>query len=303
MPVWLQLAAALLAGLAAGIMGKAFIPFLRRARWCEPLTKKQEDEEASGEQLRPNLGGVLLCFGILAGISLGFALFQTAVRTELPEKEYLAGQKQLLLLLGQGGILALGGFIVDVLRIRRRLLYKVPLWMQGLAVYLVTLGMQTALQEEPSLLRTLYVAVCWMLMQGMEETDGGMLAVGTVQLLCIAVLMLAGMLYLPALYALVCAGACMGCMVWCLHPAKCRFGSTGSFLLGGTVPLLLLMTQKWQACVLLMAVCLVNALPRLLRRPSLDGSLAESGMQPLGRIAVFAGAAAVTGAVTLLAVH
>ena len=113
--------------------------------------------------------------------------------------------------------------------------------MQGLAVYLVTLGMQTALQEEPSLLRTMYVAVCWMLMQGMEETDGGILAVGTVQLLCIAVLMLAGMLYLPALYALVCAGACMGCMVWCLHPAKCRFGSTGSFLLGGTVPLLLLM--------------------------------------------------------------
>ena len=74
-------------------------------------------------------------------------------------------------------------------------------------------------------------------------------------------------------------------------------------LLGGTVPLLLLMIQKWQACVLLMAVCLVNALPRLLRRPSLDGSLAESGMQPLGRIAVFAGAAAVTGAATLLAVH
>ena len=290
-PVWLQMVTALSAAAAAGTMGAALVPFLESRGLCD-LEKQQTVEDAAEKEVRrPTMGGLLLCFGILFGLVLGAALlreFGSLDRTSLQYREQTVLLRTLLL---HGVILALGGFVTDHARVRGRMRFHVNILLPLGAVFLLSAGL-LLLQEGMTytiLLPAAVTAVCWQVIQTAEKgTDGMSITLGTVQLLMMTVVLLKEKEAMPALYTLAGAGACMGCMVWGLHPAKCRLGSTGTYLLGGMVPLLCAAQGRWKLLALTMAVYVLNALPLLKKgeRLTLLERMEKTGMAAWKRIAV-----------------
>lgn len=300
MPVWLQMTAALSAALASGIMGAALVPFLKKIRFCEP--EQPEQEAASGERTKPTMCGLLLVFGILFGMVLSFTLYREFGGADLTSLQYAEQSRQLWLMLGHGLLLTLAGFIIDYLTVRRKLRYRIrPVLLLG-AVLLITMAILSVQLSGGIYLVSVSVlaAVCWRLIQSTEqETDGVLVTVNAVQILLLTVQLLAASRQLTALYTLTAAGACLGCMVWNLHPAKCRLGATGSFLLGSIVPMVCIPEAWWKPLALCMAVYALNALPLLRRREgkrlTLLGMLAQNGTAPWKRISLLAGAAVFCG--------
>lgn len=291
-PVWLQLTVALGAALTAGVMGAALVPFLTKLRIGD-LEKTGSEETEIREVLRPTMGGLLLCGGILFALVLGMALFREFGNADRTSAVYRLQSDLLRTALLHGVVLAAGGFAADLARIRGRLRFRMSLLLLLGAVLLLTLGL-LALYEGLTMaivLPAAAAAVSWQLVQTAEKsTDGMSITLGAVQLLMLTVVLLKDQQALPALYTLAAAGACMGCMVWCLHPAKCRLGCTGCYLLGSIVPLLCAAQGRWKVLALTMAVYLVNALPLLRRgdRKTLLEHMERSGIAAWKRITILA---------------
>lgn len=301
MPFWLQMTAALSAALASGVMGAALVPFLKKMRFCEPETPD------SDEQVKPTMCGLLLVFGIMFGMVLGFTLFREFGGTDLTGRDYAEQSTRLRLMLGHGLLLAGAGFLIDMLTVRRKLRYRIrPVLLLG-AVFLITMAVLSVQMDVGFYLIAISVtaALCWGMVQGTEqETDGVTISVSAVQLLLLTVQLLEEGRQVIALCTLTAAGACLGCMVWNLPPAKCRLGKTGSFLLGSIVPMVCVLEEWMQPLALCMAVYVLNLLPMLRRtdgkRMTLLGILARNGTAAWRRIALLAGFAAFCGILQLI---
>ncbi|MDE5564647.1 MAG: hypothetical protein K2I93_05790 [Oscillospiraceae bacterium] len=317
MPIWLQMTAAVSAALASGVMGAALVPFLGKYRFCEPEQPEKSadvndmtDKNGAKAKLRPTMCGLLLCFGILSGLVLSFALYRQFSDADLTGRDYQSQSTLLQTVLLYSLLLAAAGFVSDVLRVRHRLRFRVSPVLQVAAVFLVALGLLTMQQGFvwTVLPAAAIVAVCWKMAGGSEHgADGMSITLGAVQCLVLTVVLLAKGTALPALYTLTAAGACMGCMVWNLHPAKCQLGDTGRFLLGSIVPIVCAAQNDWDAWKVLalnMAVYAVNLLPLLRRknRTTLLGMMKQAGLAPWKRITLLAVFAVFCGTVTLLAV-
>lgn len=300
MPVWLQLTAALSAALAAGIMGIAYVPFLQKLRFCEP-EESREQKEAAGEKLRPTLCGVLAVFGCTFGLVLGYTLYLQFGEADRTDRSFQEALFQLQCWYAYGILAALLGLAVDVMAVHRRIRYRVkPFWQAAVmfvAAYVMQLAGMQVLQTEETGLRALLAAgmltLSWGVMQPTDrEADGAGITASGILMACLAVIHLADDRVLPALLSLTAAGACMGCMVWDLPPAKCRLGTVGSSWLGAMLPVL---CPDRRTLCLCMAVYLVNVLP-LLRKKERKTLLASmDGSKPWKRLAVFAGYAGFCG--------
>lgn len=318
MPIWLQITAAVSAAAVSGIMGAALVPFLEKCRFCEPEqsgtdSHQKTEQDSTKAKLRPTMCGLLLCFGILTGLVLSLALYRRFGGADLTGGDYQLQSTLLRTILLHGLLLTAAGFVSDVLRVRHRLRFRVSPMLQMAAVFLVTLGLLTMQQGFvwtvlPAAAAT---AACWKIIGSMEqETDGTSITLGAVQCLVLTVVLLAKGMALPALYTLTAAGACMGCMVWNLHPAKCRLGDTGRFLLGSMIPVVPAACavqgdgDARKVLALGMAVYAVNLLPLLRRknRTTLLGMMEQAGLVPWKRITWLAVFAIFCGVVTLLAV-
>ncbi len=305
MPIWLQMTAAVSAALASGVMGVALVPFLGKCRFCEPEQSESKEDAAAGNKLRPTMCGLLLCFGILFGLVIGFTLYQQFSGADRTGKDYQLQSSLLRTALLHGVLLTAAGFVSDLLRIRYKLRSRFSPLLQITAVFLVTLGLLTMQQ---GFVWTVFpaaaaAAVCWRMTGTAEhETDGVCITLGAIQCLVLTVVLLAKGTALPALYTLTAAGACMGCMVWNLHPAKCQLGDTGRFLLGSIVPILCAAQGDWEVLALNVAVYAVNLLPLLRRkeRTTLLVMMEQAGLAPWKRITLLAVFAVFCGVVTLI---
>lgn len=300
MPVWLQLTAALSAAVASGVMGIAFVPFLRKLQMFEP---KQENAEQTGEQRKPLMCGLLILFGMLFGMVLGFTLYREFGNADRTSADYAEQMELLRLLLIHGSLSVLGGLIIDWMVIRGRLRYRIrPVLLMG-AVFLVTLALLLWQGNRGFFLisASVLAAVCWQLIRSTEkETDGVTLSVNAVQLLTLTVPLLHDGQYAIALFTLTTVGACWGSMIWNLHPAKCRLGETGSCLFGSIVPMVCIMEGYWKALALCMAVYVLNALPYLRYRSTLLTILKQNKTAAWKQITLFAGLALFCGIMQLL---
>ena len=290
-PVWLQMVTALCAAAAAGTMGAALVPFLQSRGLCDLEKQKESGDSAEQEVRKPTMGGLLLCFGILFGLVLGVTLLREFGSLDRTSAAYRTQTVFLRTLLLHGSLLAAGGFAADYARVRGKMRFRVNALLPLGAVFLITAGL-LLFQEGMTaaiLLPAALTAVCWQVIQTAEKgTDGMSITLGTVQLLMLTVVLLKEKEAMPALYTLAGAGACMGCMVWGLHPAKCRLGSTGSYLLGSMLPLLCASQGRWKLLALMMAVYVLNALPILKKgeRLTLLERMERAGMAAWKRITV-----------------
>ncbi|MDE6776565.1 MAG: hypothetical protein K2J25_01380, partial [Oscillospiraceae bacterium] len=222
------------------------------------------------------------------------------------------------LILGYMLIISFFGFGLDYLKIKKKFIYPVKkLWI-FLIIFLLNCALLRLLPEQildfgfwkwnagilSIIIRALLLAIFWQIMQIPEqETDGMSISLNTVQLLCLNILLLAEKQNLYALYSFTAIGACMGCMFWNLHPAKCKLGNTGLFFLGTVLPVLSMLYGKIYIILLYMIVYVIVILPMLNKkthRKNLVILLKEAGYQPLQRIALLAGFAIFCGVVTVL---
>ena len=297
MPVWLQLIAALSAAAASGVMGAALVPFLRRLRFCEPeKPAPQKKDAAAGEKLLPTMCGLLLAFGILTGMVLGVTLFREFSGTDITGQSFRTQSLVLICVLAHGLLMTAAGFITDLLTVRHRLRYRIrPLLLMGVVLAVTAGTLYPLFREHPErLLLSIPVVLCWQCVRHTaQETDGIGVTLQVVQLPAVVILLLSQGQEMTALYPLTALGACMGCMVWNLPPAKCRLGCTGSYLIGSIVPTLCAALGLWKLLVLYMIVYGVDLAPLLRkhdgRRMTLLSRMEEAGMAPWKRLALLAG--------------
>ena len=299
MPIWIQLVTAVSAGLVSALLGIALVPYLQKLRMLPPRTPEQADE-AAGEERRPILGGLLILAGILFALVLGGTLylqFSGADRTGAA----FAGELRILLVAGVYSAFLCGlGIIADLQTVRGS--YRKKLWDYLLypAVFCAALASFNLLgfthaqlaSNHWLMLLPLPACLCFWLTQGLDRnTDGAALTVNAVELLVLTMLFLRESLSLPSVLTLAGAGACLGSMVWCMHPAKCRISRTGSYLLGGLVPSLCLLTGMYKTLALFFAASALQQLFRIKGRAhhTLTEGMEEAGIAPLPRIAILAG--------------
>ncbi len=318
MTVWMQLAAALTAAIASGVMGMALVPFLRKLRFCEPEIPDDPEKAAAQPKLLPTMGGILLVFGCLTGMVISYALSRTSGITDSTSAAVQQELRETGAALGYAVLCAAMGFAEDLQLVRRRTIRQIPKGMQFLVIFLLTGAFLQLTGMESTVLEfgfwrydagVLYLpltaagaALLWMCAARMEETpDGTGISVGAIVLLSAAVVLIQNAKTFPALLSLAAAGACMGCFVWSLHPAKCRIGRTGTFWLCGMITAVCLLTQQHLAMLLLTAAYPVNLLPALRKRGcTLQKQMADAGMKHWQQIAVPAGFALFSGMILMI---
>ncbi len=275
---WIQLTAAVCGALAAGGMGRAFVSFLEKFRFCETVRLGADGDAPTG--LRPTMGGLLLVFGTLCGMTLSGALcigMGEADRTAFSVQEGITHTMQSF---GYALLFAAAGLWLDIRRVRRSPLVRLPLPARAAAVFIPSWLLVLWQQRGEHVLDLTYfswdagvffaplcalmMTVLWFSAAALEEEPEGVgLTAGGVLLLSLAVLLLGKNRMFPALLSLSAAGACAGAMVWCLFPAKCRLGLTGRFWLAGI--LTALAGEMPLPMLLVTAAYLVNLLPCLFR--------------------------------------
>ena len=309
MPFWLQLLIPAAAGLVSALMGIALVPYLQKLRAFPPQAPKKEDDEAAEEERRPLLGGLLLLAGTVFAAVLGFALLMQFGGND---RTSTAFQEQLDTFYGVGITTALWGIvgiISDVMIVRGR--YNAGLWdyiLLPLVLMAALAPMEFCFHADYHkwwlwLAPPLVATICFVWELGLErDTDGALISVNAVELLVLTMLLLRRSQGLPAVLTLAGAGACLGCMVWCLHPAKCRLGRSGEYLIAAFVPMLCGYYGMYKELALFMAVFVLQQLYRFRKHEDkfLTAGMAEAGIPPLGRIAILAGLAAFCGLMALL---
>lgn len=314
MPIWLQFVSVLISGLLSGFMGVALIPFLEKCNFCLP----ESENKKNNIKLRPTMCGILLLFGTVAGFVINYTLYLQFGGADRTGTDFQTESHVLWLILGYMLIISFFGFGLDYLKIKKKFIYPVKkLWI-FLIIFLLNCALLRLLPEQildfgfwkwnagilSIIIRALLLAIFWQIMQIPEqETDGMSISLNTVQLLCLNILLLAEKQNLYALYSFTAIGACMGCMFWNLHPAKCKLGNTGLFFLGTVLPVLSMLYGKIYIILLYMIVYVIVILPMLNKkthRKNLVILLKEAGYQPLQRIALLAGFAIFCGVVTVL---
>lgn len=317
MPVWLQLVTALTAAAASGVMGMALVPFLQKLHFCEPDMPSGNDTE--GKKLRPTMCGLLLLFGCMASLVLSFALCRTFCTFDSTSLSVQTETRGMLTCLGYAVLSAAAGFMTDLHIIRRKPLCRFPKLLQFFCIFLLTALFQLHSGMDVTVLDfgfrrydagMLYVpltaaigAVLWLCIAPLErDTDGMSISIGGIFLLGITILFLQEDRIIHALPALAASGACMGCLIWNLHPAKCRLGKTGSFWMAGIITALSLQHGQYHVLLLTMLVYLLDLLPAWRRGgTTLQTWMQEAGMKHWQRIAVFSGFAAFSSILAVIA--
>ena len=314
MPIWLQFVAVLISGLLSGFMGITLIPFLEKCKFCLPekLDNKNNNIQI---RLRPTMCGILIAFGTVVGLVINYTLYLQFAGADRTGTAFQTESHVILLVLGYALLIGFAGFGLDYLIIKKKLIYPVRKLWKFIIIFLINCALLRVLPEQildfgfwkwnagifSILIRALLLAIFWQIMQIPEqETDGMSISLSTVQLLCLNILLLSEKQNLYALYGFTVAGACMGCMFWNLHPAKCKLGNTGLFFLSAVLPILSMIYGKIYIILLYMLVYVITILPILNKKKNFVILLKDSGYEPLQRIALLAGFALFCGVLTVM---
>ncbi len=301
-------------------MGKALIPFLQKFRFFDvphqkpklhddtenQTTPHENQNDDIQEQVRPTMCGILLLLGCTVAMVVTFNLCDGQHIFDRTNKT-LSQQRSLTEIVYFYALaVAVWGLITDITSIRKNGNFWIPFFQQFGSIVAISFVVGKYLVNGSTvyvLLTAVIMAVCWAIMQGLDrETDGITITTGSIQLLVLTILFLKHSQYYFAILSLCGAGANMGCMVWNLHPAKCRLGNVGSGWVAGIVTGLCTVYGDWKAWLLLMAVYLVNVFPLFNRQKNqtLLGMMEQGNMKPWQRIALFSGFTAFCGVIAVL---
>lgn len=306
MPFWLQLVTAVSAGLVSALLGIALVPYLQKLRMFPPQ-EPSESGEAAGEERRPIMGGILILAGTAFSFILSLALYLQFGDCDRTSAAF-SSQTDLVRALGVYCLpLCAVGILCDWQTVRGRFdrkywnTIRIPIVLIA-AILAMLLGRRTdaGLYWYMALLPAA-AAVCFQGKCGIErKIDGLLIPASAVELLVLTVILLKKDLALPAITAMAAAGASLGSMLWCLHPAKCRMGRTGMYFLAAIVPMLCLLCGLYRELALCMAVPTLQQGMRLLKKEPLTDAMQNAGMKPEQIMTILTALTAFCGVMALL---
>ncbi len=253
MPFWINMVVALTAFAIAAVMGIFLIPLLKKIHFGQTIYEKGPAWHKS-KQGTPMMGGFMFIVGTIAAVAVGYAIFRfrqtdaAAVPDNTGLYRLLAGLAFALL---NSGI----GFIDDYIKAVKKqnlgLKAKQKMVMQFVlsaaflyALYL--LGDRSTAITFPFFgdvdfgifyypLMMLYLIFLTNAVNLTDGIDGLCGSVTVISSLSFVMLCASMGEWEYSIYSMALAGACLGFLVWNLHPAKVFMGDTGSMFLGGSV--------------------------------------------------------------------
>lgn len=282
--LWTILITTAVAAAAAGLLGFAAVPMLRRLKFGQTILDIGPAWHKKEKQGTPTMGGIFFIPGIAAAFAVGIGMLSASGRISLEQTEamnYVTAVSGLLMAVMFGAI----GFIDDFTKIRRKRNegltpgQKIILQILVIAAYFtvrILAGNTSTVIRLPFLgsldLWYFYYILVGLailyLVNAVNLTDGidGLCASVTL-VYCAAFLIITAMLNAVGLTVLAaaCGGGCLGFLFWNAHPAKVFMGDTGSLFLGGIVAALGIGSNAEALMVIAAAVYIWEALTVLIQ--------------------------------------
>ncbi|MBQ6041834.1 MAG: phospho-N-acetylmuramoyl-pentapeptide-transferase [Oscillospiraceae bacterium] len=252
MPIWLMMCSAVTAAVIAALFGLILIPFLRRIHFGQTILEEGPAWHKS-KQGTPIMGGFLFIAGSIIATVIGYAVWRVMHGDDVTDPE--TGHRALRLL----AVLLFSvcysgacGFTDDYIKAvkkqnlglnpRQKILFQIVFCGAFLAIMYALGDRETTIDLMFVKLNfgILYYPVIMLFMIYMinavnltDGIDGLCGSVTVVSMLALTVLCASFGQKELSLFSISLAGACIGFLVWNLHPAKCFMGDTGSMFLGG----------------------------------------------------------------------
>lgn len=278
MPFWVNTVVALIAFGVSAAAGIFLIPLLKKLHFGQTIYEKGPAWHKS-KQGTPMMGGFMFIIGTLAAAAAGYAIFRFRhnVGTAVPDN---TGLYRLLAGLAFALLNGCIGFTDDYIKAVKKqnlgLKAKQKMVMQFIvsAAFLYALRLlgdrSTAIAfpffgdvDFGIFYYPIMVLYLIFLTNAVNLTDG-------VDGLCGSVTVIVGLSFVMlcaamgeweySIFAMALAGACLGFLVWNLHPAKVFMGDTGSMFLGGAVCAMGFAMHKHLLLALIAIVYVLDAL-------------------------------------------
>ena len=279
MPFWINLIVALTAFGVSAVTGKFLIPLLKKLHFGQTIYEKGPAWHKS-KQGTPMMGGFMFIIGSVIAVALGYALYRfraadTAVAVPDNTNLYrlLAGLAFALL---NAGIGFTDDYIKAVKKQNLGLKAKQKMIMQLIlscaflyALYL--LGDTSTSITFPFFgdvdfgifyypIMVLYLIFLTNAVNLTDGIDGLCGSVTVISSLSFVMLCAAMGMWEYSIFAMALAGACLGFLIWNLHPAKVFMGDTGSMFLGGAICALGFAAHQHLLLALIAIVYIIDAL-------------------------------------------
>lgn len=254
MNAFVSVVAAISAFAVTAVLGFVVIPFLHKLKFGQTI-REIGPSWHKNKNGTPTMGGIMIAVGVLVSCIVSFSLSAFSAKNSMWERGYEVS----LIFSGLGLSFGMGliGFIDDYIKVVKKrnlgLTAKQKTILQFLvsAAYLVSLalsGMDVTwipFVGEVSVVSgigIIFWPIALLFVYGFTNavnlTDGidGLASTVTLIVCCCFMLASSYLGYIGTnLFACAAAGACLGFLVWNVHPAKVFMGDTGSMFLGGIV--------------------------------------------------------------------
>ena len=279
MPFWINLIVALTAFGVSAVTGKFLIPLLKKLHFGQTIYEKGPAWHKS-KQGTPMMGGFMFIIGSVIAVALGYALYRfraadtaAAVPDNTNLYRLLAGLAFALL---NAGIGFTDDYIKAVKKQNLGLKAKQKMIMQLIlscaflyALYL--LGDTSTSITFPFFgdvdfgifyypIMVLYLIFLTNAVNLTDGIDGLCGSVTVISSLSFVMLCAAMGMWEYSIFAMALAGACLGFLIWNLHPAKVFMGDTGSMFLGGAICALGFAAHQHLLLALIAIVYIIDAL-------------------------------------------
>lgn len=236
--------------IVTAVSGKVLIPYLRKLKFGQTI-KEIGPTWHKNKQGTPTMGGIMMLIGIFAALGVGilFLVVSDDVNLSVPDIVRLVSGVLLSI------AFAFVGFIDDYIKVVKKqnlgLLARQKIIMQVLitVAYLATLYLSDTVSTIITIpfvgqldLSYAYYPIMAILIIGVVNavnlTDGiDGLATSVTFVFSLIFMIISTLLKNIGMemFSVAVAAACVGFLVWNIHPAKVFMGDTGSFLLGGAV--------------------------------------------------------------------
>ncbi|MEG0614990.1 MAG: phospho-N-acetylmuramoyl-pentapeptide-transferase [Oscillospiraceae bacterium] len=277
MPFWINIITAAVAfGISAGI-GFFLIPYLKKLNFGQTILdigpKWHKDKEGT-----PTMGGFMFIVGTVLATVVGFVIFN-ATKKEINLDE-TATTLKLLAGIITAMFFAMIGFVDDYIKVVKKrnlgLTSKQKLILQLIVSSLFLFVLFVLGDRSTSITFPFFGAVDFKIfyyplmvlfitfvVNAVNLTDGIDGLCGSVTAICglsFALVCVILSQYEQSIFAMALAGACVGFLVWNLHPAKVFMGDTGSMFLGGAFVTIGIATHQHLLLVLIGIVYICEAL-------------------------------------------
>lgn len=278
MPFWVNTMVALIAFGVSAVTGIFLIPLLKKLHFGQTIYEKGPAWHKS-KQGTPMMGGFMFIIGTVVAVAVGYAVFRFR-QTNSAAVPDNTGLYRLLAGLAFALLNACIGFTDDYIKAVKKqnlgLKAKQKMIMQFIlsAAFLYALWLlgdrSTAITfpffgdvDFGIFYYPIMVLYLIFLTNAVNLTDG-------VDGLCGSVTVIVGLSFVMlcaamgeweySIFAMALAGACLGFLIWNLHPAKVFMGDTGSMFLGGAVCALGFAMHKHLLLALIAIVYVLDAL-------------------------------------------